>query len=79
MKMLIDLNEKRNEKHNILTPKKHLEIFLENTDEMDFAITIARCKDGEVKTGWSEANLLTILGALEAAKQSVLSEMWEEK
>lgn len=74
----IDFIQKKANKNGEVTAKEVLEGFLNNVDKVDKVIVVARCKDGEIKAGWCHNDTLNSLGLLEAAKQLVLQDMWED-
>jgi hypothetical protein len=79
--MVENFSEWKAEKEGKLTPKVLIENLLQAIDEgiVQEVAFVTRCQDGEIKTGWSEMNLITGIGLLELGKQAIMAEMYEEE
>lgn len=76
-----DFTEYKAEKEGRTTPKACVENLLQgiNMGEVDNVVYVARCKDGEIKCGYSEGNHLTLVGLLEVGKAMVIQTMEGEE
>jgi hypothetical protein len=77
--MIKDFFEEKAKKEGKLTPKALLESTLDHIDEVEYIVVTMRCKNGEILTGWSEMNHLTMLGLMEAGKVQIFQNMYEEE
>jgi len=72
-----DLREFKAKKEGRVTPKVLVENLLQAVDkgEVECIVFVARCKEGEIRTGWSEIYHTEAVGLLELGKLEVISDM----
>lgn len=73
----MDLNEYRAKKEGKVTVKECLKDLIDNLEDIDAVVFVAKKKDGRILTGWSDVNHTEVIGMLHVSQSEVMNDMYE--